>query len=113
MAAVQIVSTVLAAAVTGVAIWLVVRAVQRMVAVIRLGQPDPERFDRPSQRTRTMLAETLGHTRMLKWTWVGGAHWLVMVSFILLSSLVLEAYFEVVTPQGEIPWLGYWGGFGL
>ena len=85
MGAVQIVATVLAAAVTAVAVWLVVRAVRRMFAVVRLGQPDPERFDRKWQRTRTMLVETLGHTRMLKWTWVGAAHWLVMVAFICVT----------------------------
>ena len=86
MGAVQIVATVLAAGVTGVAVWLVVLAVRKMFAVVRLGQPDPERFDRKPQRTRTMLVETLGHTRMLKWTFVGAAHWLVMISFILLSK---------------------------
>ncbi|MDT5028531.1 MAG: hypothetical protein QOE61_4957, partial [Micromonosporaceae bacterium] len=113
MGVVQIVSTVLAAAVTAVAIFLVVRAVRTMFAVVRLGQPDPERFDRKSLRTRTMLTETLGHTRMLKWTWVGSAHWLVMSAFIFLSSLVLEAYFEVVTPRGELPIIGHWAVFGL
>src|SRR5690242_14739737 len=113
MGPVQIVSTVLAAAVTVVAVVLVVRAVRQMVAVIRLGQPDPERSDRRGQRTRTMLVETLGHTRMLKWTWIGAAHWLVMVGFILLSSLVLQAYFEVVSPTATIPWLGSWVVFGF
>ncbi len=113
MGPVQIVSTVLAAAVTVVAVVLVVRAVRRIVAVIKLGQPDPERFDRKPQRTRTMLVETLGHTRMLKWTWVGAAHWLVMVGFILLSSLVLQAYFEVVSPTAKLPVLGSWVVFGL
>ena len=113
MGVVQIVSTVLAGAVTAVAIFLVVRAVRTMFAVVRLGQPDPERFDRKPLRTRTMLIETLGHTRMLKWTWVGSAHWLVMSAFIFLSSLVLEAYFEVVTPRGELPIIGHWAVFGL
>jgi len=113
MTAVQVVATVLAAAVTAVAVWLVVRAVRTMFAVVRLGQPDPERFDGKLRRTRTMLVETLGHTRMLKWTWVGAAHWFVMVAFIVLSSLVLEAYFEVVTPRGELPIVGHWGAFGL
>ena len=47
-----------------------------------------------------MLTETFGHTRMLKWSVVGAAHWFVMVAFIVLSSLVLEAYFEVVDPDG-------------
>ena len=75
-----------------------VRAVRQMFAVIRLGQPDPARFADKGTRTKTMLPETLGHTRMLKWSVVGAAHWFVMISFILLSSLVLEAYFEVVSP---------------
>ncbi|HWB34770.1 MAG TPA: (Fe-S)-binding protein, partial [Rugosimonospora sp.] len=113
MGPVQIASTVLAAAVTVVAVVLVVRAVRRMVAVIKLGQPDPERFGRRSERIRAMLTETLGHTRMLKWTWVGAAHWFVMVGFVLLSSLVLQAYFEVVSPTAKIPWLGSWVVFGI
>src|SRR5215510_4980219 len=113
MGAVQIVSTVLAAAVTVVAVVVVVRAVRRMVAVIKLGQPDPERFEGKSTRTRTMLVEIFGHTRMLKWTFVGAAHWFVMLGFIVLSTLVLEAYFEVVSPNVDPPIFGRWGLFGL
>ena len=113
MGVVQIVTTTLAAAITVVAVVVVVRAVDRMVAVIRLGQPDGSRSDNRLTRTGTMLTETLGHTRMLKWTWVGAAHWFVMVGFILLSSLVLQAYFEVVTPAGELPIIGHWGLYGL
>ncbi len=60
MSAVQIVSTVLVAALTGVAAWLVVLAVRQMFAVVRLGQPDPERFDRKAHRTTKMLVETPG-----------------------------------------------------
>ena len=41
MGSVQIVTTILAAAITAVAVWLAVRAVRQMMAVIRLGQPDP------------------------------------------------------------------------
>ncbi|SDY21201.1 Fe-S oxidoreductase [Micromonospora pattaloongensis] len=113
MGSVQIVTTVLAAAVTAVAVWLAVRAVRQMVAVIRLGQPDPDRFGDKGVRTRTMLTETVGHTRMLKWSVVGAAHWFVMVAFIALSSLVLEAYFEVVDPKAELPIVGGWLPYGL
>ena len=60
-----------------------------------------------------MIVEILGHTRMLKWTWVGVSHWFVMVAFVLLSALVLEAYFEVASPGGELPLIGRWGAFGL
>jgi Fe-S oxidoreductase len=113
MGGVQIVCTVLAFAITVVAVVLVWRAVVRMLAVIRLGQPDKSRSGDRGQRVKTMLAETLGHTRMLKWTPVGVAHWFVMVGFILLSSLVLEAYFEVVSPTGELPVIGGWGLYGF
>ena len=113
MGTAQVVATTVAAAITAVAAVLFVRAVWRIVRVIRLGRPDPDRFGRAAERTRTMIIETLGHTRMLKWTWVGAAHWFVMVAFVLLSLLVLEAYFEVASPSGELPLIGGWGAFGL
>ncbi|MCX4469126.1 (Fe-S)-binding protein [Micromonospora sp. NBC_01655] len=113
MGSVQIVTTILAAAITAVAVWLAVRAVMKMVAVIRLGQPDPERFTDRGARTKTMLAETAGHTRMLRWSVVGAAHWFVMVGFIVLSLLVLEAYFEVVSPTGGLPLIGGLAVYGL
>src|SRR5262245_46520590 len=113
MGAVQIVATVIAAVITAVAVTLVVRAVQRMISVIRLGQPDPERFGATSTRLKTMLTETLGHTRMLRWSVVGAAHWFVMVAFIVLSLLVLAAYFEVVDPAVDLPVVGGWLLYGL
>jgi len=113
VSAVQVAATTLAALVTAVAAVLFVRAVWRLVRVVRLGTPDPERFDRKADRARTMLVEIVGHTRMLRWTWVGVAHWFVMVAFVLLSALVLEAYFEAVSPAGELPLVGRWGAFGL
>ncbi|NUO57614.1 MAG: (Fe-S)-binding protein [Hamadaea sp.] len=113
MGGVQIVTTIGAFAITAVAVVLVVRAVRSMLAVIRLGQPDPTRTGNKGERLKVMLAETVGHTRMLKWTAVGVAHWFVMVGFVLLSSLVLEAYWEVVTPTGELPIIGHWGLFGV
>jgi Fe-S oxidoreductase len=113
MGPVQVVTTVIAAAVTAVAAALLVRVVWRMVRVIRLGQPDPERFAGKGARLRTMVAETLGHTRMLRWTVVGAAHWFVMIAFITLTTLVLEAYFEVINPAWELPILGGWTPYGL
>src|SRR3954454_15475131 len=113
MGTVQIVATVLAAAVTLVAVVLAVRAVLSMTRVIRLGRPDPARFTDKGVRTRTMLVETAGHTRMLKWGVVGAAHWFVMVSFVILFLLVLEAYFEVVNPRNGLPLIGHWVGYGL
>jgi Fe-S oxidoreductase len=114
MGPVQVVATIVAALITITAIVLAVRAVRQMVGVIRLGQPVPaQRFDGKGQRTATMLRETLGHTRMLKWSGIGFAHWFVMMSFIVLFLLVVEAYFDVVSAEGKLPLLGGWAPYGL
>jgi Fe-S oxidoreductase len=113
MGAVQIVATGIAVAVTVVALAFVVRAVRRMVAVVRLGQPDPTRSVDRGRRTVTMLREIFGHTRMLKWSVVGVAHWFVMIGFILLAVLVLAAYVEVVDPTASLPLIGAWTAYGL
>ncbi|MEU4244555.1 (Fe-S)-binding protein, partial [Actinoplanes sp. NPDC026619] len=113
MRAVEVVASVVAALITVVAVVLAVRAVRTVTAVIRRGQPAPERFADPGRRAATMLREIAGHTRMLKWGMIGAAHWFVMVAFLVLSLLVLEAYFEVVTPTGSLPLIGHWVVFGL
>jgi Fe-S oxidoreductase len=113
MGTAQIVATVLTGAVTVTAVVLAVRAVLTITAVIRQGKPDPARFEAKGTRTATMLRETVGHTRMLKWSAIGVAHWFVMVSFILLVLLVLEAYFEVVDPEAGLPVIGGWAVYGF
>jgi Fe-S oxidoreductase len=109
----QIIATVLAAAVTITAVVLAVRAVLTITGVIRRGKADPARFTDKGTRTTTMLRETLGHTRMLKWSTIGAAHWFVMVSFMILFLLVLEAYFEVVSPTNSLPVIGGWIVYGV
>jgi Fe-S oxidoreductase len=113
MGSVQLVVAPLALAATVLALALVVRAVRRMLKVIRLGQPDPERFTAKGARLRTMLVETLGHTRMLKWTVVGAAHWFVMVGFGALVFTLAEAYGEAFDPDFELPLIGHWAVYGL
>ncbi|MFC7279896.1 (Fe-S)-binding protein, partial [Paractinoplanes rhizophilus] len=113
MGTAQIVATVLAGAVTITAVVLALRAVRTIVSVIRRGQPDPARFAGKAARTRTMLRETLGHTRMLKWSAIGAAHWFVMVSFLILFLLVVEAYFEVADPSAGLPVIGHWIVYGF
>jgi len=113
LGSIQIVTTVLAVAITAVAVGLAVQAVRRMLAVIRVGQPDPERFTDKGTRFKTMLLESFGHTRMLKWSVAGAAHWFVMIAFLALSTLVLEAYVEVVDPTADLPLVGGWLPYGL
>jgi Fe-S oxidoreductase len=102
-----------AAVVTVVAVALVVRAVRRIVAVIRLGRADPERFAAKGRRTATVLRETIGHTRMLRWSVVGASHWFVMVAFGALLFTLIEAYGETVDPDFALPLIGRWGLYGL
>src|SRR6266545_1650414 len=113
MGSVQLVVAPVALAATVAALAVVVRAVLRMLRVIRLGQPDPERFTAKGARLRTMLTETLGHTRMLKWTVVGAAHWFVMIGFGALVFTLAEAYGEAFDPDFELPLVGPWAGYGL
>src|SRR2546423_2463208 len=113
MGSVQLVVAPLALAAKVVALALGVRAVSRMLKVIRLGQPDPERFTAKGARLRTMLTETLGHTRMLKWTVVGAAHWFVMVGFGALAFTLAEAYGEAFDPDFALPLIGHWAVYGL
>jgi Fe-S oxidoreductase len=113
MGSVQLVVAPVALAATVVALALVVRAVRRMLRVIRLGRPDPERFTAKGARLRTMLIETLGHTRMLRWTVVGASHWFVMVGFGALVFTLAEAYGEAFDPDFELPLIGHWAVYGL
>ena len=113
MGAVEIICTTVAGLITLVAVVLATRAVLQMVSVIRVGQPDPGRLGAWPTRGRVMLTEIFGHTRMLKWSVVGAAHWFVMIAFMVLFLLVLEAYFEVVNPEGGLPIIGHWVVYGL
>lgn len=98
-------------AITVVAVALAVRAVADMTRVIRLGQPTPGRADDPATRTVTMLRETVGHTRMLKWTWIGAAHWFVFAGFILLFATLVTAYGQIFDADFALPLIGHWVPF--
>ena len=93
---------------TAVALVLVARAAMFLVGVVGLGQPEAPsvRMDRPGRRLVTMLAETLGHTRMLRWSVPGLAHWFVFIGFGVLFSTLLEAYFELFDRDFHLPVIG-------
>ena len=62
---------VIAVAFLVVGFGLLARAAARMVAHVRLGAPDPHRAAPIGGRLKTLVKEFLGHTRMLKWGWIG------------------------------------------
>ena len=104
----RIVAIVVSLGITAVAVALAVVAVQRMVGVIRTGQPAIGRTENPRRRTVNMLKETLLHTRMLQWHWIGVMHWFVFAGFIFLSSMVLGAYFQIFDAHMALPIIGHW-----
>ena len=103
----QIFAIVVSLAFTVVAVVAVVAAVRRMLAVMRLGQAATPRTDQPGRRTLTMVKETLLHTRMLQWHWVGIMHWFVYAGFIVLSASVFTAYFQLFDPEFALPVIGH------
>jgi len=111
MSTVSIVAGIVSLAVTVAAVYLLIVGLRRMLSVIRAGQPATGRRDRPVRRLSTMLKETVLHTRMLQWTWIGVMHWFVFAGFIYLSSAVLTGYFQVWSPLFELPIIGAWYPF--
>ena len=82
------------------------RAVRAMVRIIRTGQPDGTRFGPVKSRVKTLAVESLGHTRMLKWSTIGAAHWFVFIGFYGLFLTLVEAFGEVWNPAFHLPIIG-------
>ncbi|HEX8004521.1 MAG TPA: (Fe-S)-binding protein, partial [Mycobacteriales bacterium] len=89
--------------ITVIAVAMVATTATRMARIVRLGRPDPERFDQPAARLRNVLVETLGHTRMLKWSVPGLAHWAVFWGFVILFGSLVEAYGELFDDDFHLP----------
>src|SRR3954452_20861814 len=82
------------------------RAVRAMLRIIRTGQPDGSSTGPLKERLKMMLVESLGHTRMLKWSSIGVAHWFVFIGFYGLFLRPVEAFGEVVKPGLHPPLIG-------
>src|ERR671928_1864448 len=82
------------------------RAVRAMIRIIRTGQPDDTRKGPFGERIKGLAIESLGHTRMLKWSTIGIAHWFVFVGFYGLFLTLVEAFGEVWDPAFHLPLIG-------
>ena len=103
----QVVAIVVSLVVTVVALPLITKAVRDMLRVLRTGQPLIGRRDNPVQRTVNMVVETFGHTRMFQRRAVAVAHWFVYAAFILLSTAVLQGFFQLFNPEFAWPLVGH------
>ncbi|MGI8578907.1 MAG: (Fe-S)-binding protein [Nocardioidaceae bacterium] len=104
----QVFAIVVSLAITTVAIALFVRAVMRIVAVVRLGQPTEGRARHQASRWVNMLKETIGHTRMLQWSHVGVLHWFVFIGFGFLFFTLVTAFGQVFDARFALPLIGHW-----
>ncbi|MFC8503403.1 (Fe-S)-binding protein [Pedococcus sp. NPDC057267] len=107
MSALQIVALVVCGVVTLVAVALFARVVGQFLAVFRLGQPAPGRTDDKAARTRTLLREFLGHTRMSRLPVVAVAHWFTMISFGVLFFTLVNAFGQLADPEFALPLIGH------
>ncbi|MDR3108037.1 MAG: (Fe-S)-binding protein [Bifidobacteriaceae bacterium] len=86
--------------------WRVVSFGRRFAA----GAPEPRgsRRDRPWRRTAAMLREFLFHKRLARKPLVAVAHWLTMVSFLVLVLTLAQASGQLFNPHFELPLIGRW-----
>ncbi|MEO7754733.1 MAG: (Fe-S)-binding protein [Terracoccus sp.] len=106
MSALQIVAAVVCIGVTAVAVALLVKTVNHFLATFRLGQP-ADRGDDKAARTRTLLREFLGHTRMSRLPVVAVAHWFTMISFGVLFFTLITAFGQLFFPAFLLPVIGH------
>lgn len=106
MSALQIVAAVICLAVAFVAVALFAKTINHFLATFRLGQPDARTND-PGVRTRTLLREFLGHTRMSRLPVVAVAHWFTMISFGVLFFTLLNAFGQLFKPDFALPLIGH------
>ncbi|MEO5709434.1 MAG: 4Fe-4S dicluster domain-containing protein [Nocardioidaceae bacterium] len=102
----QIFAIVVSLAIAAVGIALFVKAIRSIIATVKIGQPI-NRTDDKGARTLTTLKETLGHTRMLQWTWMGTGHWFVFIGFGLLFFTLITAFGQLFDAHFALPLIGH------
>ena len=93
--------------ITAVALILLTVRVRTLISLYKKQQPDPTRSNNKSARLKNMFTEVLGHTKMLKFTGSGIAHWFVMIGFGVLFGTLVTAYGQVIKPDFALPIIGH------
>ncbi len=93
--------------ITAVALILLTVRVRTLISLYKKQQPDPTRSNNKSARLKNMFKEVLGHTKMLKFTGSGVAHWFVMIGFGALFGTLVTAYGQVIKPDFALPIIGH------
>ncbi len=93
---------VVLALLTAASLALFARNAGRLVALLRLGRPDPERFDDPRARFDALGTYVLAQARMFRFTASGIMHALIFWGFLVLTVGTIELFGR-----------GFWPGVGI
>lgn len=93
---------------TLVGLWFFGRGVGQIVGIITAGQPESGRWHHPWGRAGRALWQTLSHQTFRGRPVVRAAHWLVMVSFVVLVVTLVTSYLQVWRPDSVLPFFGTW-----
>jgi Fe-S oxidoreductase len=106
----QSAAIIISLGIAAVGLALFARVLSQMYRLITAGQPAPGRTGDPVGRTKTLVREFLGHTRLARQgkRWIGAAHWAVMVSFGLLFFTLLTAFGQLFDATFQLPLVGRW-----
>jgi Fe-S oxidoreductase len=106
----QLAAIIVSLVLTAVGVALISLAVAQIFRFVQLGQPVPAgtRTDDWMSRTKTLIKEFVGHTRMNKWGVVGVAHWFVAVGFLTLGLTIINAYGQLFKADWILPVIGTW-----
>src|SRR5438309_2190126 len=106
----HIAAIIISLGIAAVGFALFARVISRMYRLITAGQPAPGRTGDPVARTKNLVREFLGHTRLARRgkRWIGAAHWAVMVSFGLLFFTLITAFGQLFDVRFQLPLIGRW-----
>ena len=77
------------------------------LSLFKKQQPDPTRSNNKGARFANLFKEVFHHTKMIKFTGSGIAHWFVMIGFGALFGTLVTAYGQVLQPDFALPVIGH------
>ena len=104
----QTVSWAFALVITLIAILALGRGITHLWRVISIGQPAPGRIRPVGRRAWTLVTTALSHREFKGRLAVKIAHWIVMVSFVLLILTLVSGYANLRNQLWSLPIIGHW-----
>ena len=80
---------------------------RKLIQIISSGAKDFSRKNNYRKRIFSTIKEIVGHTKMLRFTVSGIAHWFVMIGFVGLLGTLITAYGQLFSPGFVLPVVGH------